>query len=111
MSKVYDISKKITNERPTLKLGEGKVYEIDDSKNTMLLLGQKMKQGSAEDIEVLDDIVKMTLGEKAAKEIDAMKLSVSSYQSIVIAIMAAAAGEEFEAAEARFRREQKKALK
>jgi hypothetical protein len=110
MAKVYDISHKITNERPTLKLGEGKVYEIDDSKNTMLLLGQKMKQGS-EDIEVLDDIVKMTLGEKAAKEIDAMKLSVSSYQSIVIAIMAAAAGEEFEAAEARFRREQKKALK
>lgn len=111
MAKVYDISKKITNERPTLKLGEGKVYEIDDSKNTMLLLGQKLKSDDTEDIEVLDDIVKTALGEKAAKEIDAMKLGVTSYQCIAIAIMAAAAGEEYEAAEARFRKEAKKLLK
>jgi hypothetical protein len=111
MSKVYDISKKITNERPTLKLGEGKEYPIDDSKNTMLLLGQKLKEVGTEDIKVLDEIVRMTLGEEAAKEIDAMKLSVSSYQCIVIAIMAAATGEEYEAAEARFRSEAEKALK
>jgi enoyl-CoA hydratase/carnithine racemase len=110
MSKVYDISKKITNERPTLKLGEGKAYEIDDRKNTMLLLGQKVKESDTEDIKVLDEIVKMALGEEAAKEIDDMELSVTSYQCIVIAIMAAVAGEEYEAAEARFRKEAKKLL-
>lgn len=111
MAKVYDISKKITNERPTLKLGEGKVYEIDDSKNNMLLLGQKLKNDDTDDIEVLDEVVTMALGKEAAKEIDAMKLGVSSYQCIAIAIMAAAAGEEYEAAEARFRKEAKKLLK
>ena len=70
MAKVYDISKKITNERPTLKLGEDKVYEIDDRKNTVLLLDQKVREDNTGDIAVLDDIIEMMLGKEAAKEID-----------------------------------------
>lgn len=107
-SKVYDISKKITNERPVLRLAEDKVYEIDDSKNTMLLLNQKIKNEDMEDLSVLDEIEKVVLGEEAVKEIDEMKLSTESHQNIVIAIMAAATGEDFEVAEARFRREAEK---
>jgi hypothetical protein len=61
MAKVYDISKKITNERPTLKLGEDKVYEIDDRKNTVLLLDQKVREDNTGDIAVLDDIIEMML--------------------------------------------------
>ncbi len=105
MVKMIDISAKLTSERPKLKLAEDKVYEIDDRKNTILKLNQKMKGGSIEDLAFIDEIVALTLGKKAAKEIDAMDLSMAAYQNIMLAIMAAVMGESFEVAEARFRKE------
>ena len=105
MSKVIDISAKLTNERPQLKLEEDKIYDIDDRKNTILILNQKIQDVDMSNLEAIDDVIKITLGEKAAKEIDAMDLSISAYQSILVAIMAAVMGEEYETAEARFRKE------
>jgi len=105
MSKVIDISKKLTNERPQLKLAEDKIYDIDDRKNTVVLLNQKIQGMDSNNIEAIDEVIKMTLGEEAAKEIDAMGLSVKSYQAIMIAIIAAITGEDYEVAEARFRTE------
>lgn len=105
MAKTIDISAKLTNERPKLKVAEDKIYEIDDRKNTIMKLNQKMKGTDMEDIAFIDEIVELTLGKKAAKEIDAMDLSMSAYQNIMLAIMAAVMGESFEVAEARFRKE------
>ncbi len=105
MSKTIDITAKLTNERPKLKLAEDKTYEIDDRKNTVLKMNQRMKEANTEDIEFMDEIIEMLLGEKAVKEIDEMNPSMSAYQSIIIAIMAAIAGEDYETAEARFRKE------
>ncbi len=104
MSKVIDISAKLTNERPKLKLAEDKVFEIDDRKNTIIAVDQKIKNTEM-NLEVMDEIIKITLGEEAAKEIDVMGLSFSAYQSIFVAIMAAVMGEDYEVAEARFRKE------
>jgi len=103
MSKVIDISAKLTNERPKIKLSEDKIYEIDDRKNTILKLNQKMQNANIEDVKFIDEMITTLLGEKAAKEIDGMNLSISNYQSIMIAIMAAITGEEYEVAEKRFR--------
>ncbi|MBU5439500.1 hypothetical protein KQI42_15905 [Tissierella sp. MSJ-40] len=103
MSKIIDLSGKLTNERPKLKLAEDKVYEIDDRKNTILMMNQKMRSADIEDVEFIDEMIEMLLGEKAAKEINEMNLSISNYQSIMIAIMAAITGEEYEVAEKRFR--------
>lgn len=108
MAKTIDISAKLTNERPKLKVAEDKIYEIDDRKNTILKLNQKMKGANIEDIAFIDEIVKMTLGAEAAKEIDKMDLSMSAYQNIMIAIMAAVMGESYEEAEARFRKEKER---
>ncbi len=108
MGKVIDISAKLTSERPKLKVAEDKVYEIDDRKNTILKLNQKMKGGNIEDLAFIDEIVELTLGKKAAKEIDAMDLSMTAYQSIMLAIMAAVMGESLEVAEARFRKEKER---
>lgn len=105
MSKVIDISAKLTNERPQLKLTDDKIYEIDDRKNTIILLNQKMQDSDVNDIESMDAMISIVLGKKAVKEINEMNLSLSSYQSIMIAIMAAIAGEDYEVAEARFRKE------
>ena len=103
MSKTIDISAKLTNERPKLKLAKDKIYEIDDRKNTILKLNQKMQNSDINDIEAIDEFIALVLGEKAAKEINDMNLSIVSYQSIMVAIMAAITGEEYEAAEKRFR--------
>jgi len=103
MSKAIDISAKLTNERPKLKLAEDKVYEIDDRKNTILKMYQKMQDANIDSIEFLDETIKMLLGEKAAKEIDEMNLSIKDYQTIVIAIMAAIQEITFEDAEKLFR--------
>lgn len=105
MGKMIDISAKLTNERPKLKIAEGKVYEIDDRKNTILKLNQKMKNANMDDVSFIDEVIEMTLGKEAAKEINEMDLSISAYQSIMIAIMAAVMGESYEETEARFRKE------
>ena len=105
MSKVIDISAKLTNERPKLKLAKDKIYEIDDRKNTIILLNQKIQETDVNDINAIDEIISIVLGEEAAKEIDAMNLPMAAYQSIMIAITAAVTGEDYEVAEARFRKE------
>lgn len=105
MGKIIDISAKLTNEKPKLKLSEDKVFEIDDRKNTILQMNQKFREADFNNLEVIDDVIKLTLGEAAAKEIDKMNLPFSVYQSIFVAIMAAVMGEEYETVEARFRKE------
>src|SRR5690606_26902818 len=104
MSKVYDISAKLTNERPKIKLAEDKIYEVDDRKNTILKMSQKIQNADIDDREFIDEMIEMLLGEKAAKEIDEMNLSIKDYQTIVIAIMAAIQEIEYEQAEAMFRK-------
>lgn len=103
MSKIIDISAKLTNERPKIKISEDKIYEIDDRKNTILKMYQMFRDGDVNDIEMMDEVIKMLLGEKAAKEIDEMNLSIKNYQTIVIAIMAAIQEITFEEAEELFR--------
>lgn len=105
MGKIIDISSKLTNEKPMLKLTEDKIYEIDDRKNTILLLNQKMQSSDLNDLSAIDEMIEVVLGKEAAKDIDNMNLSISAYQSIMIAIMAAVTGEEYETAEERFRKE------
>lgn len=105
MSKIIDISAKLTNERPQLKLAEDKIYDIDDRKNTIILLNQKMQGSDTNDIDAIDEMIAVVLGGEAAKEIDEMNLPMAAYQSIMIAIMAAVTGEDYEVAEARFRKE------
>lgn len=105
MSKIIDISAKLTNERPQLKISADKVYDIDDRKNTVILLNQKMKDADTNDIEAMDEMITIVLGKEAAEEIDAMDYSISSYQTIMVAIMAAMTGEDYEVAEGRFRQQ------
>lgn len=105
MSKVIDISAKLTNKRPVLKLSEDKIYEIDDRKNTVIQFEQLVQNDDLSDAETMEKMVEMMLGKEAAEEINDLDLSMVAYQSIMIAITAAISGEEYEAAERRFRQE------
>lgn len=102
MSKCIDISSKLTNEKPVIKIAEGKEYEIDNSKNTMMKVNQIFTKEGQNEIAMMDNAIEMLLGKKAFKEINEMNLSVSSYKTIFTAIMAGVSDQTYEEAEARF---------
>lgn len=102
MGKQIDISSRLTNERPTLKLAEDKVFPIDNRKNTVLVLNQRIEESDLNDLNAVDGILELVLGKEAVDEINGMDLAFSDYQTIFIACMAGALGEDFEAVEARF---------
>lgn len=102
MSKVYDITSKISTEKPIIKMGD-KEYAVDNSKNTMLLVSQELSN-SDNQLKGMDKAVELLLGEDAFKEIENMKLSIDATRTLFIALMASVNGEEYEKAEARFQK-------
>lgn len=100
MAKTIDITGKLTNERPVLKLGEGKEYPVDNRKNTVLAIQAKIDDGDV--TETLDEVLELALGKEAVKEINESDISFADYQIIFIAALAGALGEEYESVEARF---------
>lgn len=91
-------------ERPTVTLC-GKTFEVNNGKNAMLLLHQYMGEDHG-DIEMVSHALEMLLGKDAAAELDALDLPMNELQTVFIAVMAAASGEDFEEAEARFQKSQ-----
>lgn len=104
MAKHIDISSRITMERPTVTFC-GKTYEVNNGKNTMLLLQQYMSEDHG-DIETVGRTLEMLLGKDAAAELDALNLPLDEIKTVFIAVMAAASGEDYEEAEARFQKSQ-----
>ncbi|MGG1878260.1 hypothetical protein ABDI30_11920 [Paenibacillus cisolokensis] len=103
MARTIDITSKLTDERPLLKLSEDKVYEIDNRKNTVLEMQERIDKGIEEgSATYLDEVLEMALGKKAVKEINDMGLSFADYQIIFMAVMAGAMNEDYEIVEARF---------
>lgn len=102
MGKIIDISAKLVNEPKFLQVAEGKTYKVDDRKNTVLKLNELLdgSDGSAKNI---DKAIKIGLGEKAFKEIEAMDLSIVAYQSLFIGMMALMMDKDYEEMEKTFR--------
>ena len=102
MGKIIDISSKLVNEQKFLQVAEGKTYKVDDRKNTVLKLNELLdgSDGSAKNI---DKAIKIGLGEKAFKEIEAMDLSIVAYQSLFIGMMALMMDKDYEEMEKTFR--------
>ncbi|MNO37499.1 hypothetical protein D3C76_275820 [compost metagenome] len=98
MAKTIDITSRLTNERPILKLGD-KSYKIDNRKNTVLTIQAKMDEDESMD---LDGVLELALGKQAVKEINESDISFADYQIIFVAALAGALGEDFEVVEARF---------
>lgn len=77
-------------------------YSVNDSKSTMLILNQKMKDSDLNDIEEIDKVLTALIGKKAVKDIDKMDPPFSFYQTILNACLAAVMGEDLEEVEGRF---------
>lgn len=99
--KVYDISSKLSNDNPILKIDKEHQYEVNTDKNVVLQMTEMQKNG-AED----EDILKLLLGEDNAKEVEEYLNTTPNYssnlQAIMIGAVAAVSNIPYEVAEKRF---------
>lgn len=101
MAKVIDITPKLTNEAPVVKLW-GKEYTADTRKNTVLELYQMMDKSSG----TPDDMCKgieMILGKDAIKAIDTENLYFADLKTVFYGALAAATDEPLDDIINRFR--------
>lgn len=111
MSNIIDISGKITNQLPMVRIREDKVYTVNNRKNTILNMQAMVQEaqkkaekekGEFDEFKLMNKVMEMLLGGKNAKEIDEMDLPLPEYKIVYEAIMAAATGKSLEEAEDRF---------
>lgn len=98
-----DISSKLGKEPKTIKIAEGKVYEIDDSADTYLIIQEKFKSKDFS-IQSMYDMIETLMGKEALEEIKSMKLTIHGLENVIIAISAAIDEVEFEEMEKRFQK-------
>lgn len=103
MAKIYDISARITNELPTMKISDDLIVTVNNRKNTVLNVlamtkeaeKKREEENDAEaDFKMMQKALSMLIGAKNAKAVDDMDLPVNEYAYLFKAVMAAAQGEE-----------------
>ena len=101
MANVYDLSSRLTNDRPVIKIDKEHQYEVD---NTMTAFTDIMDgiMDSEGPLQAYPKVIKRILGDEAAAEIDAMNLSYQDYQEVYFATVAASEGLEIDEIKARF---------
>lgn len=106
MAQFYDISMKITNELPSLRITEQLTVTINNRKSTVLNIQAIQKQMERKEKEAVekgeeyedDSMVFMTksleqlIGVKNTKEIDKMDLPLPEYKEVFQTIMSIATG-------------------
>jgi hypothetical protein len=96
-----DISSKLGLEKSTIKLGDGKIYEVDTSADNYLLVQEKIKNQEFS-IATMYEMIEMLMGEEALKEIKSMKLTIKGLKAVVTALSAIVSEESYEEMEKRF---------
>lgn len=110
MAKTIDLSQKLDNTRPLIKVAEGKIYEVDNRKNTVLKLDKVLGAAGSGDLKAIEDVITAFLGKEACDEIEEMELSIIDYTKIIVAIMALINDEDYDSADARFQKEKERWL-
>ena len=101
-----DISSKLGKEKQTIKIAEGKVYEVDTSADNYLLVQEKIKNKDMS-IEVMYEMIEMLMGKDALADIKAMKPTIPGLEAIVIAMSAIVNEVSYEEMEQRFQDDKK----
>lgn len=96
-----DISSKLGKDKATIKLAEGKIYEVDTSADNYLLVQEKIKDQDFS-IDTMYKMIEMLMGEKALKEIKEMKLTIPGLKAVIIALSAVVNEVDYEEMEKRF---------
>lgn len=107
MAKIYDISMKITNELPTLKITDEIIAIVNNRKNTVLNVQAMVaeterkakntegeEQNTEDEFAMMQKALEMLIGAKNAQAIDDMNLPVNEYSEVFRAVMMVAQGKE-----------------
>lgn len=116
MAKVYDIMNKLVNVKPTVKIDEDHEYKINNTKNNAIYIQSLVKENKKKDdkkqdeIELINKIIKSSLGKEAFEYIDSKgdEWSMSAYNAIINVIMAAISNVELEEIEEMSEKEAKR---
>lgn len=104
-----------TSERPTLKFDEDHTYEVRNDKFVIFKLNEIRKNNKipdfAESGDKYDEIIKLTLGEKALEYINSKRFSVDQLRGIMNGIMAQVTERPIEEIEREEKEEEERALK
>ncbi len=109
MAQVIDITKRITNELPMVRITDQLVVTVNNRKNTILNMQAMIQEvqkntedGTYNEVTLMNKSLCMLIGEKAVAEIEKMDVPYPEYKVIYQAVMAAATGTELEEVEKRF---------
>jgi len=96
MTKIINITEKISLEKPVIQIGED-MYEVNDTMGVVLKFQELVSDENNVKI-----ALELALGEEAAKKLDFESMRVSNYKVLITAIMAAMQGLTYEEAASRF---------
>ena len=102
MGRVINIGNKLDREPRFLILDDTHKYKVDCTKNAVLKV---MSFEGGNDIEQINEIINILLGNKALKEIEEMELPFDNWVTIMKAAIAVATNKDFDDVEAEFREE------
>ncbi len=102
MEKIVDISSKISNALPVVKITDDIIVTVNNRKSNILKVQAFVKEQEKEskknsnefdEIKFMNDVLGMLIGEKNANAIDSLDLPLPDYKVVYEAIMAAAIGQ------------------
>lgn len=100
MSKVINITDKLSKEKPSIQIGD-KTYSVDDTITNVLKFEELANTGTSA---AMVEAISLALGSKAAKELSVEKMSIQSFKVLATAVIAAMQDMDYEEAAARFQK-------
>lgn len=103
MAKMIDISAKISNQLPVIKITDDIVVTVNNRKSNILKMQAFVKEhekksknnnGEFDEMAFMVAVLKMLVGDKNAEAIEGLDLPLPDYKVIYEAIMTAATGEQ-----------------
>lgn len=98
MSNVIDISSKITNVLPVVKISEDIVVTVNNRKSTILNIKAKTEEmqrkgeGEYDEMKFMSELLAMLIGQKNTDAIEEMDLPLPEYKELYESIMNVATG-------------------
>lgn len=100
MPKILNITDKFITEKPQLQIGEH-ILDVDVSLNVILKIEEKMNEGSPE---AIIEAIECAIGKEGVNKLDLNNKPLSSFMTILIAILAIAQDIPYDDAAAMFQR-------
>ena len=113
MASIIDISKKITNETPTVKITEDIIVNVNNRKNNILCIQEmiaeeerkaKRENKPLNEMELINKALKLLVGGTKADAIDNLNLPLPEYKLVYQSLMQAATGTTPEEESERFQK-------